>query len=166
MTEVFSFNYNNQDLVLKDKYSSVKKIMTSDISFYEKIDNLKKLYDWKNCINNYEKFIVLKEIFKNTRFWITDRTDEYYSKCIIFWILTCDEVGEFKEDARLIVNTYYMMEAFIAKKEYIFEEAKFMILNDKPNIEKMINIIQTDYSHTLSMDNVTKLIDYFTLSHI
>lgn len=80
MTEVINVGYNNQDIFLKSKYSSINSIMTSNISFYEKIDNLKKLYNWKNCNNNYEKFIVLKEIFKNTKSWITDRTDECYSK--------------------------------------------------------------------------------------
>jgi len=162
MTEVINVGYN-QDLILKNKYSSINSIMTSNISFYEKIDNLKKLYNWKNCSNNYEKFIVLKEIFRNTRIWITDRTDECYSKCIIFWILTCDEVGEYQDEARLIVNTYYMMEAFIAKKQYIFEEARFMILNDKPNIEQMINIIKSDYSHLLNNSNVIELINFFKM---
>lgn len=161
MTEVINVGYNNQDIFLKSKYSSINSIMTSNISFYEKIDNLKKLYNWKNCNNNYEKFIVLKEIFKNTKSWITDRTDECYSKCIIFWILACDEIGEYQDEARLIVNTYYMMEAFIANKEYIFEEARVTILSDKPNIEQMINIIKSDYSEVLNDANILELIEYF-----
>ena len=56
-----------------------------------------------------------------------------------------------------------MMETFIAKKEYIFEEAIVMILNDKPNIEQMINIIKSDYSQLLNNSNVIDLINFFKI---